>query len=190
MDPEPPIRYIIDADDRIVYVDPAWSRFAEANDGGELRHPDILGQSLWDHVSDATTRTLYQRIVARVRQGKLARFTLRCDGPACRRLLEMTVRAAPDGSVTFETLPLSIEEREPQVVLSRGASRSTDLLRTCAWCNRVNVGTGTGEWVAVEDATDRLRLFEFRQLPQLTHGICEECLASMTQTLADLEASA
>ena len=28
----------------------------------------------------------------------------------------------------------------------------------CAWCNRVDVGFGSNDWVEVEDATERLQL--------------------------------
>ncbi len=184
------VRYVIDAEDRISSVDEEWDRFAAANDGAALRRPAILGQSLWAHITDATTRSLYQQIVTRVRQGRSSRFTLRCDGPACRRLLEMTIRAAADGSVTFETYPVQVEDREPVALLDRSTARSTDLLRSCAWCNRVDAGVGAAEWVSVEEATARLRLFELDRMPQLTHGICEDCLASMMDTLDDLTASA
>lgn len=187
MSTEPIIRYAIDAEDRICFVDEGWRRFAQANDGEELVGPSTLGRSIWDGISDPTTRALYQQIVARVRQGRSARFTLRCDGPGCRRLLEMTISLAPDGSVLFETQALRVTEREPVDLLSRRATRSTTLLRACAWCNRIDAGFGTDDWVDVEEAVERLRLFEAEQMPRVTHGICGSCLASMERTLEDME---
>jgi hypothetical protein len=186
MSTESRVRYAIDVENKISFVDEGWCRFAEANHAEELMPPAILGQSLWDHITDATTRTLYQQVVARVRQGKSAVFTLRCDGPSCRRLLEMTVRASSDGSVEFETRARWVEDREPVALLSQKMTRSTDVVRMCAWCNRVDVGFGSNDWVEVEDATERLQLFEFERMPWLTHAICEACLASMTDTLANL----
>ncbi|MGF1677686.1 MAG: hypothetical protein ACFCUX_00665, partial [Candidatus Methylacidiphilales bacterium] len=114
---------------------------------------------------------------------------LRCDGPACRRLLEMIIRAAADGSVEFETKSLHVEDRAPVALLSRGAARSTELIRVCAWCNRIDSGSGSGEWVEIEDAVERLGLFELQEVPQLTHGICEACFDSMTCMLAEMETS-
>ncbi|MGE3465313.1 MAG: hypothetical protein AB7J13_00130 [Pyrinomonadaceae bacterium] len=181
------VRYTIDADDKICFVDDGWCEFAEANDGSDLKRAVILGQSIWDHITDSTTSRLYQQIVSRVRQGKLARFTLRCDGPACRRLLEMTITAEADGSVSFETNALRVEDRAPVALLSRKTERSSEMLRMCAWCNRMDAGNGLNTWVEVEDAAERLRLFEEKGLPQLTHGICEACLASMTDTLKKME---
>jgi len=181
------VRYAIDADDKICFVDEAWGRFAQANDGSELAQPAIIGQALWNHISDETTRKLYQQIVARVRKGQVARFRLRCDGPKFRRLLEMTIRPALNGSVEFETGIVQIDDRAPLALLSRDTPRSSDLLRVCAWCTRVDVSAGANDWVEVEEAADRLRLFELEKAPQLTHGICEVCLESMTKTIENMK---
>lgn len=184
------VKYTIDAEDNICFVDQGWCQFAEENDGAELVGSMILGQSLWDHITDATTANLYRQIVSRVRKGKLARFSLRCDSPACRRLLEMTISARPDGLVEFETKVMHEEEREPVALLSRKITRSNDVLRLCAWCNRMDVGHGANNWMEVEDATKHLRLFEQGSVPQLTHGMCEECLASMMGTIDNMDANA
>jgi len=181
------VRYAIDADDKICFVDDAWGLFAEANDGAELTRAAMLGRSLWDCISDHTTRTLYRQVIDRVRSGQLAEFTLRCDGPSCRRLLEMTITPAADGVVEFETRTISAEDRAPVPVLSRSTTRTVELLRMCAWCNQVNVGTGGDEWVEVEEAMERLRIFEDGTAPQVTHGICEPCLARMMQTIEAME---
>jgi len=50
-----------------------------------------------EFIADAAIRELYQQIARQVRPGQLMWFTLRCDGPACRRLLEMTISAEPGG---------------------------------------------------------------------------------------------
>ncbi|MCH8533210.1 MAG: hypothetical protein LAT65_20405 [Saccharospirillum sp.] len=184
------VRYRIDAEDNISFVGEGWSQFAEANDGAELVRPEILGQSLWNSITDPVTCHIYQKIVSRVRQGKLAKFTLRCDGPECRRLLEMKISAVSDGSVEFESRTMSVEDREPMALLSRKMPRSTELLRICAWCNRMDVGLGSNDWVEVEVATERLHLFELERLPQLTHGMCDDCLESMTDTMDELETDA
>ena len=42
----------------------------------------------------------------------------------------------------------------------------------CSWCRRVNLGS---EGVEVEEAVERLRLFELESLPQISHGCCEPC---------------
>jgi hypothetical protein len=180
------VRYAIDADDNICFVDGGWAQFAETNDGLELLQASIIGKPLWNYISDETTRSLYQQMVARVREGRSAQFSLRCDGPDCRRLLEMTISAGANGTVEFATRTLRLDHRAPVALLSRQVPRSSDLLRVCAWCNRVDAGSGTGQWVEVEDAIDSLRLFELPLPPQLTHGICETCFAAMSKTIQNL----
>lgn len=184
------VRYAIDADDNICSVDKGWAQFAAANDGPELAQPAIIGTSLWQYISDDTTLRLYQQIVSRVREGRSARFSLRCDGPDCRRLLEMTVRAGAGDTVEFETHTVRLDHRAPMALLSRSTPRSNQLLRVCAWCNRVHVGAGSDpkDWIEVEEAVKRMHLFELATAPQLTHGICEVCLESVMKTVENMDA--
>ncbi|MDP9199476.1 MAG: hypothetical protein M3O07_09720 [Pseudomonadota bacterium] len=182
------VRYGINDRDEITYVNAAWDQFAEANEGTDVAGDRIHGRILWDFISDKVTRQLYQQIVARVRQGSEAKFTLRCDSPSCRRHLEMTIRARETNVVEFATRSLRLEERAPVDLLTRAAPRSTDLLLACAWCNRINVGSDA--WAEVEIAAQRLKLFEAGRMPQLTHGICAACFGRMTDSLDDLKAGA
>lgn len=177
------VTYEIGANDRIRIVNEHWSQFAEANDGHGLNKSEIIGQSLWDYIYDDLTVLLYRKIITRVRAGHTIRFRLRCDSPDCRRLLEMHIDSSIEGNVRFETVPIQIESREPVALFSSRAERSTDMLRVCAWCNRVHVSNGAAKWVEVEEAVRHLQLFEQQQLPQLTHGICDQCFARMTETI-------
>lgn len=182
------VRYRINGRDEIAFVDEAWDRFASTNDGAEIAASEVLGRSLWDFISDGATRQLYQQIVARVRRGGQAQFKLRCDSPSCRRHLEMTIRAVGADEVEFATRSLQAAERPPISLFARGTPRSSAVLRVCAWCNRVDVDTDT--WAEVEVAVERLKLFEAGQVPQLTHGVCAACFATMTSVANDLNTGA
>lgn len=94
----------------------------------------------------------------------------------------MTVSGADQGSVVFETKVIREEKRPPVSLLSRSAPRSIDHMRMCSWCNKVDVSFGANDWVEVEEAVRRLRLFELVQVPQLTHGICDACLEKMIKS--------
>lgn len=177
------VRYEIDAQDRISFVDDRWGSFAEANDGPELTRNNIIGRVLWSQITDATTLALYQKIVAHAREGRASRFRLRCDGVEDRRLLEMNVSGNTQGHVTFETDVVWQERRPPVSLLSRSVPRSINVLRMCAWCNKVDVSLGSDEWVEIEEAVRRLKLFELEQMPQLTHGICEACLEKVLKVI-------
>ncbi len=180
--PEPDIRYTIDAHDVIKAVSDSWYPFAVDNEGNQLSNTDVIGRSLWDFIKDSPTREIYRKMIARVRQGRRTQFTLRCDGPTERRLLSMTVTRQLLDEIEFETKVLKLEHRDAVPLLMNEVPRSTALVRICAWCNLVDVGDDTtSEWVEVEVAMERLRLFERDQMPKLSHGICDACLVKMMQ---------
>ncbi len=178
------VRYRINARDEIIHLDEGWRRFAIDNDAAEFFDTDVVGRPLWDFITDETTRRLYSQIIARVRAGSVAQFTLRCDGPGCRRMLEMTIRSAGTEIVEFATRTARAERRPPMSLLARDTVRTDEFIRACAWCNRIEVGVGV--WAEVEEATQQLGLFEGAQMPQMSHGICESCLEQMDGMLASM----
>ncbi|MFT5391017.1 MAG: hypothetical protein ACI8PT_001208 [Gammaproteobacteria bacterium] len=187
MSHEADVRYRINERDEIIFVNEAWDRFAQANDGAETVGNKVLGRILWDFIPDGTTRKLYQQIVALARQGYHPLFKLRCDSPSCKRHLEMTIHAIGTGIIEFATWSLQLEDRAPIALLARGTPRSAQFLRICAWCNRIDIGFD--EWVEAEVAVERLKLFEVERMPQSSHGICAACYATMTSTLDNLKLS-
>ena len=52
------ILYRLNDRDEIVFVNDVWSEFATANDGRHLVPSQVLGRSLWDFITDLTTRQL------------------------------------------------------------------------------------------------------------------------------------
>ena len=53
--------------------------------------------------------------------------------------------------------------------------RTEEFLTMCAWCKKVKAPG----WMEAEDAVQRLNFFDRPQLPQITHGICENCVHSL-----------
>jgi hypothetical protein len=175
--------YLLDADDRIVGVNEAWSAFALANAGDRsLLPPAILGRPLWEQVTDETTRQLYLRLHERVRAGATPPpIRIRCDSPAERRLLEMTLVARPAGAIEVRTRTIRLEHRATVALLDRGAHRSERLLVICSWCGRLPAGAR--RWLEVEEALPALGVFEADALPRLSHGICEDCQTRLEEAL-------
>jgi len=46
------------------------------------------------------------------------------------------------------------------------------VLRIGSWCKRVYTDAA---WLEVEDAVERLGLFESEELPAISHGMCPSC---------------
>ncbi len=171
-----PVTFSIDRHDAIVDVNGSWSTFALANDAPELVRDHVLQRSLWDFIVDTTTRQLYGGLLLRVRRGTPVRFPFRCDSPTARRHLEMRLTPGPDDTVQLESVVLASELRGRQPLWDCHVARRGDVLRACSWCKRVD---SAGEWLEVEEAIDRLHIFERQDMPSLAHGICADCLEAM-----------
>lgn len=166
-----------------------WDTFALANNGAGATAESVIGRPLWDFISDLTTTEIYRQVLTRIRTGRGMTYSFRCDSPACRRLLEMRIRLVDDtGAVEFRTVPLDESERalapSAQADGAAGDEDAEGVVRVCGWCNRFDAD---GEWVEVEDALPRLRLLEYPDARMLTHGICDDCLTTMTAELAAVD---
>ena len=173
--------YRINDRDEIVYVNSVWDAFARANNADGVIGTAVLHHTLWNYITDKTTRALYHDVLKRIRDGRSVQFGFRCDSPDRRRFMDMQVERSFGGLIEFRTRVLAEEPRAPVAALDPQLKRSSELMRVCGWCSRVDAD---GEWLEVEDAIVRLRLFERSELPQMSHGICEACYEKMMATLA------
>ncbi|MFB3923051.1 MAG: hypothetical protein ACE145_15115 [Terriglobia bacterium] len=165
--------YYIDSQDRIIHVSSNWDAFALANDAADVCAAKILNRPLVFFLTGLETKHLYKLLLTKVRRSqKPLTLPFRCDGPAVRRYMELTMRPQADKGVEFQSRILREESRESVLLLDRGSSRSQDLLSICAWCKKVKVGSA---WLEIEDAVAKLQLFHEPLLPRLTHGLCSVC---------------
>lgn len=172
--------YRIDVHDKITSANREWDRFAIDNSSEHLVFERIASRSLWDFISDATTQLLYRDILERVRSGHRLSFPLRCDSADRRRFLEMHMQLVDHGAVEFEVRTLSLEIRPPQELLESGGRRTKAFLRMCSWCKRIPDGN---DWIEIEEAVAKMRLFEADSLPMISHGMCEQCELKMHRSL-------
>ncbi len=176
------IVYHINEEDNITYVNDQWDVFARENSGESVSSEKTLQHPIWDFISDPTTSEIYRQVIKRIRDGQCIRFTFRCDSPGCRRLLEMNIAQGKEGVVVFRTHTISEEKRRPVVLLESGAADGDALLRVCGWCKKVFV---SGAWAEVEDAINKLKLFNASRIPSISHGICNGCYQIMNKTLIE-----
>jgi len=169
------VSYDIDRHDEISGVRGSWNEFARSNDASQLAAQTVVGRPLWHFVAGDETRHVYEDLIRRVRTGKRVAFSYRCDSPALRRFMRMTMTPADADVVEFDSVTLRTETRPPVALLAAPAV-SDGMLHVCSWCKQVLVD---GEWAEVEVAVERLGLFAGGPLPSLTHGMCPTCLAKM-----------
>lgn len=180
-----PLVYRVDARERFTYVNAAWLDFALDNATeavvASLTPENLVGQSLWEYVTDQTTRMLYRSVMARVRSREGVQFAFRCDSPDCRRLLQMQIALLDSGEIEFRTTPITIEPRPFVPLLDATAPRDEAWISMCSWCNRVRYLHG---WYEVEVAVELGALFELARLPKVTHGICDDCYRQMQKVVS------
>ena len=175
--------YRVNAEDRINHVSSEWLDFARENDASDLDSETVIGQSIFQFVSNEETRHLYAMILDRVRTGRNEVVVpFRCDGPSVRRFMELEVSPRPKSHVQFQGRIVREEGRPAVPLLDSSINRGDDFLKICSWCKRVQAQR---EWLEVELAVDKLELFNRKRLPQLTHGICEDCGVSLRRQLKD-----
>ena len=175
--------YECDSEFRVVSVDPAWSEFAVANGAPELVSPGPLGRSLWSYIADPTTAYVFRQLFDKVMAtGRSASVPIRCDSPTMRRYLNLTIDRRTGGGVRMTSTVVRLEPRPSVALLEPDRPRDAGMLKMCSWCKRAQL---EGEWVEVEELTTALRLFERDTLPQITHGMCDECHAAIAAMIDD-----
>lgn len=167
------VSYQIEAHDDITCVSDSWTVFAISNDAPNLTE-HVVGHSLWEFVSDGTTRQVYRDLLARVRGGRTVTFSYRCDSPSLRRYMRMTMTPRAHNGVGFDSLTLRTESRTPPMFMVPAVEECDALLRVCSWCKRVAVAD---DWLEVEVAVERLGLFSNGSPVGITHGMCPACFA-------------
>jgi hypothetical protein len=166
------VSYGIDADDRLAFFSPAWDELAAENGARDLQSEKLISRSIWDFISDETTRHLYREIIMRVRAGHRARFGFRCDSPDRRLLMVVDARPIMGQGVGFRVKTLPLEERAPQPRSTEAGEPGEAIERMCSWCKRVPDGNA---WIELEAAAEKFGIFESPVLPRISHGMCEEC---------------
>lgn len=167
------VAYAIDQDNVICDATGDWDRFAHDNAGAQVVSTRVIGTDLMSHISCAATREIWDSLIEGCRaQQRTLRVDFRCDSPACRRFMQLTVSAAAQGRVEFVSELVRSEAADLRL-LDAGQPRSGRTLTVCSWCRQVLMPDGA--WIGCEEAVNRLLVFADALLPPLSHGICPSC---------------
>lgn len=173
--------YIIDALDRIVFVNPAWSAFVAPARGTGPVLAELLGRPVWDCIPDGVVRQLWELLYSRVRAiGGSVFVPVRVDRPDERRLVDIELSPLADGSIRHVCEPVWRESRPAVALLDPSYPRDERSLRSCAWCQRIQVQVGC--WEEIEDAQRTLSIVADSTLPRLEPEACTTCKQSLLKT--------
>ena len=166
--------YVINVCDIIESVDSNWLDFARDNDAPDLTENTVIGKPLFDFLDGRETKRVYRIVHDRVRRTRQSvRIPFRCDGPSIRRYMELRITPLEQGMIEFVGETIREEERAEVPLFDSKTVRAGDSIVVCVWCKQVQVERDV--WLEVEDAIERMSLFETLPLPPIAHGVCDEC---------------
>jgi hypothetical protein len=171
----------IDAHDRLVGYDAAFSAYAAANGAPDLPE-QWLGRSLWEASANSQTNMVFRALVERARAGTAVKVPARCDSPSLLGFVEISLSAGADGAVTFTSQLTGARFAHSRKATNRFITvlDPDAVLRVCAWCFRVD---GDG-WRGIEDVVAEHGLLLRDEAPEITHGICPDCLTAVSAAAA------
>jgi hypothetical protein len=166
------LSYQIDGEDRLVAWGGSWDDFARENAAPELcelRKP----RSLWSFIDGQSSTHLYRLLVEKVRAER-ATFDIpfRCDAPGRRRFMTLTLSPGPNDRIDFVCRVDHCEDREPMIVLDSECPRTDAVITMCSFCKRVAC---EDDWLEIEDALARMRIFHHKDPPRISHDACPDC---------------
>ena len=166
--------YKIDRADHLIELADDWDTFAKQNDGETILREQIEGKSLWQFITHAETCNLYQSLAGKVRNnGGEYKVNFRCDGPDCRRHIELTLSPGHNSEVIFRSQVVGIEQRAPVPFPKSIAEEDKEFIQMCSWCKKIMIAEG--HWAEIEVAIEKLSLFARIDEIALTHTICPTC---------------
>lgn len=173
--------YTIDAADRIIDVNPAWSQFVAPPNGEGAELEQVMWRSIWERIPGRTVRQLWELLYNRVRAAGGSVFVpMRADRPDERRLVDIELRPRADGSIQHICEPVWRESRPAVALLDPAYPRDERILRNCMWCRRIQVRLGL--WEEIEQAQQSLSILADATVPQLKWAACSSCKQSLLKT--------
>lgn len=177
--------YHTDQDNIITSVNRAFVVFARDNWRSDFDPAHLLGKPLFSQISDITCRHIYLILLERIKKNRRA-FTVafRCDSPAMRRYMEMTITPDRGGVIEWSSKILKEQLRDPLAVLDATQERSKNFLFMCSWCKKCKISEwitlksptlSIDEWIEPEDMMTILSGSGSPRFPEISHTVCPDC---------------
>jgi hypothetical protein len=166
--------FIVDANLRISYCNPAWDRFARANGGEEVVAARVLGNDLMCVIPEPL-RDFYAQVFRSCHVRKLTfDIDYECSSPEQYRLLHMSILPLePSGSLAFVN-SIRVERphgsERPALPSSENYFGDRGMVTVCCHCRRTQRQDASGQW-------DWVPAFIHKGKWQVSHGICPMCVS-------------
>jgi hypothetical protein len=172
LDADTAVCFILDADLRLIYCNPAWDRFSSQNGAPELRAENVLGMSAV-HSTSGQLAGYYQSLYYKVLQEqKPHQHDFHCSSADVERLMTMHIYPFTSGALLVASSlrlerPHPIPTGLPLPALYRDEHGIIVMCSNCRRTRRVGGETETWDWISE---------FVAHHLPGVSHGLCNLCL--------------
>jgi hypothetical protein len=159
-------------------VNPAWCALVVPPVSDPV---EVLGHPIWQRIPAGVVRQLWELLYNRVRAvGGGVFVPMRVDRADERRLIDIELQPLADGSIRHICEPIWSECRPAVALLDPAYPRDGRVLRSCAWCQRIQVRLGV--WEEIEQAQQTLAILAESTLPQVESVACTSCKQSLLKT--------
>lgn len=173
LDQREDVACVLDSQLRFVYCNPAWDRFALANQGEDARGERVLGTALLDTVAEPLRRFFQHAFEAVASSGKPFEFDYECSSSEKFRLFRMQILPLrPEGCfLVVHSLRVEEPHEGPAELPDEQRYRTPEgLVVMCAHCRRTRRVAEPAKWDWVPAHLNN-RSFT------VSHGLCEICYA-------------
>ena len=174
----------LNSDLRLVYCNPAWDRFALANNGGLALSDRVLGSLIMDFIPPELME-FYRAAFSSARDA-VVEFDYECSSPDSYRIFQMQILPVeqPKGYTVINALTVqeTMDAHRPPLVLGPEYVADTGIITVCSHCRRSRRVDSPDQWDWVPA---NLRPAQ----GNISHGLCPICHAyfygCMLSTLPD-----
>jgi len=168
----PAVSYIVDAQWRFVYVNPAWSSFARANGTPHLAGDVVIGANLFEVIPDVL-RPVYYNAFEKARKERVWERQYECSSPAEFRKYRMRIHFLENRSWFLITNTLVFKRRHSGN--TRKADRDTyqgdGVIVMCAHCRCSRRIDRPMQW----DFVPQYLRLKGKALLKVSQGLCPIC---------------
>jgi hypothetical protein len=171
LEQSPMVSYILDANLRVAYCNPAWNRFAAENAAPELAGAGALGIDLRQILGDGL-RPFYMHAFAQAKKsGEVRECLYECSSPHAFRKFQMRIHPLQDERCYLITNSLVIERphTEPVTVGLAGYLNTRGMIAMCSHCRCCRRVLPPERW-------DFVPAYLGREVTNISHGLCPVCL--------------
>jgi hypothetical protein len=162
----------LNSDLRIIYCNPAWDRFALANNGGLAVSDRVLGSMIMDFVPPELLE-FYRAAFASARDA-VVEFAYECSSPDFYRIFQMQILPVeePKGYTVINALNVEsgMEGKHPALPLGLEYLSNAGIITVCSHCRRSRRVDCSGQW-------DWVPANLKPALRNVSHGLCPICHA-------------